>query len=78
LLKPADLRPASFYIGGTEYDPGKVGFRHDRPVASDGRALMRLDTALRGNGNYGHEGERYGTGLDDDDKLALLEYLKTL
>ena len=78
LLKPAGQRPASFYIGDTDYDPDKVGFRHDRSIASDGRALMRLDTALRGNGNYGHDGERYGTELDDGDKLALLEYLKTL
>jgi len=78
LLKSADQRPVSFYIGDTDFDPHKVGFRHDRPVASDGRKLMRLDTTLSGNGNYGHEGEQYGTGLEDDDKRALLEYLKKL
>lgn len=78
LLQATENRPASFYIGDTNYDPEKVGFSHDRPIANDGRKLMRLDTALRGNGNYGHEGEQYGTELKDDDKHALLEFLKTL
>ena len=78
LLEPAEQRPVSFFIGDTVYDQENVGFRHDSPVADDGRRLMRLDTTLRGNGNHGHEGEPYGTALADDDKQALLEYLKTL
>jgi hypothetical protein len=30
-----------------------------------------------GNGNRGHEGEKYGTELDSADKDALVEYLKS-
>ena len=78
LLKPAAQRPSHFYLGDTAYLPGQVGFRHDRPLAADGRRLFLLETGKRGNGNRGHNGERYGTGLADDDKAALLEYLKTL
>lgn len=37
----------------------------------------RYDTYLPGNGNFGHEGRDYGTELSDEDKQALLEYLKT-
>ncbi len=36
---------------------------------------FRFDTTQRGNGNGGH---LYGTELDEADKRALLEYLKTL
>jgi hypothetical protein len=35
----------------------------------------KFDTAVRGNSNKGH---MYGTELSSDDKLDLLEYLKTL
>ena len=37
--------------------------------------LFPLDTALRGSSNKGH---RYGTALSDADKVAFLEFLKTL
>jgi hypothetical protein len=37
----------------------------------------RFDTSLPGNGNSGHEGREYGTELSDEDKQALVEYLKT-
>jgi len=37
----------------------------------------RYDTERRGNGNFGHEGAAYGTGLSPEDKRALIEYLKT-
>jgi hypothetical protein len=30
-----------------------------------------------GNGNGGHEGPAYGTDLSQQDKAALVEYLKT-
>ena len=46
-----------------------------RPATKRRRNGFRFDTALRGNGNGGHE---YGTDLGDADKRALLEYLKTL
>ena len=39
------------------------------------KGLFTFDTRLPGNSNYGH---LYGTDLTDDDKDALVEYLKTL
>ena len=45
-----------------------------RVHASDGRRLFFVDTMDRGNGNAGHE---YGTSLTQDEKDALLEFLKT-
>ena len=76
LLLPAAQRSETFYTGSWEFDPVKVGYVN-RP---DAGAFM-VDTNLPGNGNAGHE---YGTGgdglppLSDADRLALLEYMKTL
>ncbi|MFY0540740.1 hypothetical protein [Nannocystis pusilla] len=42
---------------------------------SDGEGPFVVDTAQKGNSNRGHE---YGTGLAEDDRRALVEYLKTL
>jgi hypothetical protein len=39
------------------------------------KGLFTFDTRLPGNSNHGH---LYGTDLTDDDKDALVEYLKTL
>jgi hypothetical protein len=73
LLEPPEQRPAVFYRGYDVFDRAKVGFVSD--VAEErGRRFFRYDTALPGNGNGGHV---YGTGLADDDKQAIVEYLKT-
>ena len=69
LLLPAGQRPARFAVGRWEYDPKKVG------RVSDGELPFVFDTRLSGNSNAGHE---YGTGLAEDERWALLEYLKTL
>ena len=69
LLLPPVQRPARFAVGRLEFDPRKVGH------VSDGEAPFVLDTAVTGNGNGGH---LYGTDLADDDRWALVEYLKTL
>jgi hypothetical protein len=80
LEKPAD-RPKKFYRGDDEYEPTRVGFRHDRDRSAEGRKLFAFKTdepdgtPRRGNGNGGHA---YGTELSDDEKQALVEYLKTL
>jgi hypothetical protein len=44
---------------------------------SPGSKLILMFT-MRGNGNHGHEREQYGTELDDNNKLSLIEYLQTL
>jgi hypothetical protein len=73
LLAPEKDRPATFYRGYDVYDPVKVGFVTSGAAAS--REGWMEDTSVRGNGSQGHT---YGTELSEDDKLALLEYLKTL
>jgi len=89
LLEPEERRPTSFYRGYDVLDPVNVGFISRRcegtDTTSDSVDLQwgcmpadrgwRYDTSERGNGNGGH---RYGLDLTDDQKLALLEYLKTL
>ncbi|WP_437931534.1 hypothetical protein WMF37_20505 [Sorangium sp. So ce291] len=77
LLTPAE-RPRVFYRGLSEVDRERVGFIHD---AADTTALARkglvsrYDTSEPGNGNQGHT---YGAELSRDDKMALIEYMKTL
>ncbi len=76
LLEPASGRAASFYRGYDVYDPTNVGFV--ATVGNEGdKKYFAYDTALPGNGNYGHEGPAYGTELPEDSKQALIEYLKT-
>ena len=69
LLCAATARPKKFSVGRWQYDPKKVGY------VSDGDAPWVLDTSMTGNHNSGHE---YGTALPEDDRWALVEYLKSL
>lgn len=72
LLNPASERPKVFYIGGgTEYDLVKMGVATGQ--SSSGAYLF--NATLSGNRNSGHE---YGTVLKAEEKIALMEYLKTL
>ncbi len=73
LLQPPDKRPKKYSIGYRVLDPVKVGFVSDGPEAK--RVGFLLDTSIPGNGNGGHT---YGVNLDDEQKWALIEYLKTL
>jgi len=70
LLHP-DQRPAKFIAGNREYDPAKLGY-------STGGSGWIFDTSQPGNSNTGHAGDRYGTNLTEDQRVALLEYLKTI
>ena len=74
LLKPVDQRPTSFYAGNDVYDQKRVGFVSDQP-SGNGRTFIGFDTKQKGDANIGHV---YGSGLSDQDRKALLEYLKTL
>ncbi len=69
LLLPPESRPTRFCVGRWEYDPREVGY------VSDGELPFVVDTTLPGNGKGGHE---FGTQLGDEDRWALVEYLKTL
>jgi mono/diheme cytochrome c family protein len=73
LLQPVDQRTKVFYRGYDVYDPTNVGFVVSGAEAE--RVGWKFDVTIRGEGNQGHT---YGTDLNDADKQALLEYLKTL
>lgn len=73
LLEPPERRPTVFSRGYDLFDPARVGFVSEGPIAQ--RIGTRYDTTLPGNSNRGHT---YGTALTADDKRALLEFLKTL
>jgi mono/diheme cytochrome c family protein len=70
LLKPPGERVASFYVGSRELDPATVGL-----VTTQGERSSLFDTKLPGNSNAGHT---FGTTLSAQEKLDLLEYLKSL
>ena len=73
LMEPPDGRPPVFYRGYDVYDQARVGFLTN--VAEEGgRRFFLYDTSLPGNSNAGH---LYGTALPDEDKAAIVEYLKT-
>ena len=73
LLEPPERRPPVFYRGYDVYDRTRVGFVTD--VAEErGRQFTRYDTSVPGNGNAGHV---YGTTLSEDEKRAIVEYMKT-
>jgi hypothetical protein len=64
-----EYRPIKFQVGSREFDPEKVGLK------SSGYDGFAFDTSHRGNSNAGHT---YGTELDKEKRLDLLEYLKSL
>lgn len=80
LLSPVDERPKTFCLGSREYDPEKVGYS---PECTKGTFL--LDTSIPGNLNRGHEFKNgptgngvIGRGLSDQERLDLIEFLKSL
>lgn len=80
LLQPEALRNGgqpTFRVGHAVYDPVNVGIRTD--VAElDGRPTAEIDLRLPGNSNKGHSGPAFGTELRNEDKWALMAYMKTL
>lgn len=70
LLKAPEDRAKTFVVGNSVLDPVNVGF--DAADTEDG---FVLDTTKAGNLNSGHN---YGTNLSNDEKIAIIEYLKTL
>ena len=70
LLMPVAQRPRTFHVGSRELDPVKVGFDSNPSPGS-----FLFDTSVKGNSNAGHT---MGTNLSDEDRNALVEYLKSL
>ncbi|NEP52617.1 MAG: cytochrome c, partial [Moorea sp. SIO3C2] len=73
LLETPEKRTKVFYRGYDVYDTEKVGFVSEGANAE--KEGFRYDTSVIANGNQGH---LYGTDLPEQDKKALIEYLKTL
>jgi hypothetical protein len=78
LLSPMDQRPPSFWVGTREFDPDKVGYVTTR--SAENSFLFRTrdlgGNVIDGNSNAGH---LYGVSqFTDDDRGALIAYLKTL
>jgi hypothetical protein len=75
LLHP-DQRPGKFKTGSRGFDPVKIGFESD--LTASGPNVWVFDTSQPGNSNIGHSGEAFGSMLPEDQKSAVLEYLKKL
>jgi hypothetical protein len=73
LLKPAAQRVTTFKVGSRVYDQMHVGYMTDQSPFTTGTFVVD-PTNTNGNGNGGHE---YGTTLSEDDRWAIIEYLKT-
>lgn len=69
LLPPAE-RLKKFYVGSKQFDPVYLGFSTKRKPNT-----VLLDTTALGNGNSGHE---FGTDLSHAERMAVIEYIKTL
>jgi hypothetical protein len=86
LLLTPDQRPKSFPVGTREFDPVRVGYKTRNldgtiaPASGDNSFMFQTRDAagrvIDGNSNSGHD---YGNAsLSEDDRLALVEYLKGL
>ena len=79
LLSPADKRSKTFYTGTREFDIQRVGY-----VTSSFQGAFGFNTTTVGNSNAGHEfSNRPGKGvigpeLTDQQRFALIEYLKSI
>jgi hypothetical protein len=74
LLLPPERRSPSFMVGSRKFDEKNVGYVTTETPYKDG-TLVVGPGAAPGNSNSGHD---YTKNLTDDDRKALLEYLKSL
>ena len=73
LMRPAKDRKSSFMVGSRIFDPKNVGYATDESPFKTG-AFVADPANANGNGNGGHE---FGAGLTDDERWAIIEYMKT-
>jgi hypothetical protein len=78
LLLPPAQRPAMFRVGSRAFDPVKVGYVTDERADNDFlfRTRDTMDRVIDGNSTAGHDYDN--AKLSDEDRKALVEYLKTL
>lgn len=80
LLSPVSQRSNTFYTGTREFDTKRVGYMSDKPF----QGAFAYNTTRPGNSNAGHEfSNKPGQGvigpeLTDDQRWALIEYLKAM
>jgi len=74
LLERPEDRPTSFPLG-RNYDTDRIGLARDQGASTDQRTTTGCDQRNSGNSRCGHD---FGTNLSDEEKRALLEYLKIL
>jgi mono/diheme cytochrome c family protein len=74
LLKPSARRTSKFNLG-PKYDIDNVGLAATQDASSPTRTVTDCNDLNTGNSRCGHD---FGTSLSDQEKKALLEYLKTL
>ena len=72
LMKRAKDRKSSFMVGSRIFDPKNVGYAVDESPFKTG-AFMADPANANGNGNGGHE---FGASLTDDERWAIIEYMK--
>lgn len=70
LLTPPAERKSEFRVGTTAFDPATLGYKDDGPFL-----FKTSQPDHPGNSNQGHA---YGTELSAEEKLQLIEFLKTL
>lgn len=69
VLSPPEERSKVFWVGSTEIDMKRLGFRSDEQPG-----LFRFDTAEPGNGNMGHVYPHLP--YSHEERMAVVEYLK--
>lgn len=77
LLLPSSQRSSRFAVGPA-YDLTTVGLAERQPASATTLVTTGCDERDGGNSRCGHEGPAFGTTLPAADKVALIEYLKTL
>ena len=78
LLLPPEQRPQSFFLGSREFDPIKVGFVTQQSPENSFEFRTRGPDGrmIDGNSNAGHDYNN--AALTEEDRKALVEYMKSL
>jgi hypothetical protein len=74
LMLPPERRSKTFTVGSRKFNPETVGYATDETPYKSGNFVVDPQNQ-NGNGNGGHD---YTRDLSDDDRWAIVEYLKTL
>jgi mono/diheme cytochrome c family protein len=82
MLLPADRRDKTFYVGSREFDPKNVGYSTSKFEGGFEFHTDQPNDPHPGNSNAGHEFRNtpgkgvIGPELSDEDRWAIIEYLK--